>query len=173
MYLAFILVPGNRRFRLKSINIFSTFSTVVKKLSLFKWCLKYRLSNNQNEFLQKDAPSLFGFLPSSLMLNICHFETICIYVQGTVIDLQVSIQIKHVNKYFFLLNNRLRLTLNFKPLFILVFCTSRLSLPPPLQFASKLPGVETIIVIQKSESNYLALNIGISECTQPSTNMYE
>ena len=46
MYLAFILVPGNRRFRLKSINIFSTFSTVVKKLSLFKWCLKYRLSNN-------------------------------------------------------------------------------------------------------------------------------
>ena len=46
MYLAFILVPGNQRFRLKSINIFSTFSTVVRKLSLFKWCLKYRLSNN-------------------------------------------------------------------------------------------------------------------------------
>ena len=29
MYLDFILVPNNGRFRLKSINIFSTFSTVV------------------------------------------------------------------------------------------------------------------------------------------------
>lgn len=107
MYLDFILVPNNGRFRLKSINIFSTFSTVVRKLSLFKQCLKYRLSNNQNEFLQKDAPSLFGFLPSNLMLNISMSFRNNMYLQGTVIDLQVptlGFSSNKTCKHFFLYN---------------------------------------------------------------------